>query len=301
MKRTAPRTRRLGFNDEARRYRIPEPERQFVAPPRVANCDTLDDLVEHARKEGATHVAVDGSGGSEMAWIFFPTGDPQYPYEEARARRRGGYWHYEGPGERDKVRKLLSSTKTIEKWQEDRRSRRAPSMRETTHHVADFNSLDDLIGHAQRELGATHVSGDGANTQLYFPRGGQHPYEAATVWRKGGYWHAQGPGARSGVTRLPQGAQPIAGGHQRAAEARPSGRMTLGQAKSQLAQHGMTIIKTEAGDYRVRPRGARGDDEGYFTDDLDDAVRTGIHMASRGRTAETSHRSVYGPHGRGGR
>jgi len=79
------------------------------------------------------------------------------------------------------------------------------------HVVRDFNTLPDLINHAARDLGATHTSGSDAHTKIYFPRGGQHPYEEATVWRKSGYWHAQGPGARTGVARLPAGAKPIAG------------------------------------------------------------------------------------------
>lgn len=86
--------------------------------------------------------------------------------------------------------------------------------------VADFNTLDDLISHAARDLGATHASGDEANTKLYFPRGGQFPYEEATVWRKNGYWHAQGPSARTGIARLPSDARSIGGrSERRAAEA----------------------------------------------------------------------------------
>jgi len=86
--------------------------------------------------------------------------------------------------------------------------------------VNDFNTLSDLVTHAARDLGATHTSGSDAHTKIYFPRGGQHPYEEATVWRKSGYWHAQGPGARTGVAGLPAGARPIAGHARRAAEPR---------------------------------------------------------------------------------
>jgi hypothetical protein len=83
--------------------------------------------------------------------------------------------------------------------------------------VADFNTLDDLIAHARDELGATHASGAEARTKLYFPRGGQ--YEEATVWRKEGYWHAQGPGSRNGVSKLPSDARSIrTQGGRRAAE-----------------------------------------------------------------------------------
>ncbi len=54
----------------------------------------------------------------------------------------------------------------------------------------------------------------------------------------------------------------------------------LTAARAKLSAHGMLIQKTEWGDFRVYPRGS-GPDEGYFTDDLDDAVATGISM-SRG-------------------
>jgi len=97
-------------------------------------------------------------------------------------------------------------------------SRETPTLE--SHRVADFTSLDDLIAHAHHELGATHVVVAGAHTQIFFRRGGQYPYEAAKVWRKGGYWHAEGPGARTGVKTLPKDAQPIEveGGGRRAAE-----------------------------------------------------------------------------------
>lgn len=74
--------------------------------------------------------------------------------------------------------------------------------------VADFSTLPELIKHARSDLGATHVAGNGAETRVYFPRGdGQ--YEEATVWQKGNYWHATGPGARQVVRSLPRGAQPL--------------------------------------------------------------------------------------------
>jgi hypothetical protein len=91
--------------------------------------------------------------------------------------------------------------------------------------VADFNSLDDLITHARDELGATHVLDVGTGSQreviLFFPRGGQHPYEMARTWRKGSYWHAEGPGSRTGVEGIPRGAKAIAPQEmRRASEAR---------------------------------------------------------------------------------
>lgn len=94
--------------------------------------------------------------------------------------------------------------------------------------VADFNTLPDLISHAANDLGATHISGEGAHTKIYFPRGGQYPYEEATVRRKAGYWHADGPHARAGVERLPADAMPIARARGRRAAEAPRGR---GRAK----------------------------------------------------------------------
>lgn len=81
------------------------------------------------------------------------------------------------------------------------------------HHVADFNTLDDLIRHARDELGATHVEPehDTYGTRIYFPRkDGQ--YEVANTWQKAGYWHATGPGSREIVRRPPMGAQSIVKG-----------------------------------------------------------------------------------------
>lgn len=80
-----------------------------------------------------------------------------------------------------------------------------------THHVADFNTLDDLIAHARDELGATHVLFVDEEVHLYFPRQ-EGTYEKAEIWQKDGYWHAQGPGARTIVQKPPSNAQPIGGG-----------------------------------------------------------------------------------------
>lgn len=54
--------------------------------------------------------------------------------------------------------------------------------------------------------------------------------------------------------------------------------MTLKQAKAELEVLGMTIRK-EAGEYRVNEKGGK-EATAYYTDDLDDAVRTGREMAS---------------------
>lgn len=110
----------------------------------------------------------------------------------------------------------------------DPSTRKAPSTaREAAgHHVADFNTLDDLIRHARDELGATHVEPehDTYGTRLYFPRkDGQ--YEVANTWQKAGYWHATGPGSREIVRHLPRGAQAIAGRTGRQAPGRRRGEV----------------------------------------------------------------------------
>ncbi len=93
--------------------------------------------------------------------------------------------------------------------------------REAHHVVRDFSTLPDLVKHAKSDLGATHVSGQGAETRIYFPLGSGQ-YEEATVWQKGNYWHATGPGARQRVAKPPRDAKPITqqgrGGRRRLAE-----------------------------------------------------------------------------------
>jgi hypothetical protein len=76
-----------------------------------------------------------------------------------------------------------------------------------THHVADFNTIPEIIAHAQQE-GATHVKTVDGETKIYFPRqDGQ--YEEACVWTEGGYWHTHAPGNRVVLGCLPPGAEPI--------------------------------------------------------------------------------------------
>ena len=118
------------------------------------------------------------------------------------------------------------------------------------HQVADFNTIDDLTAHAARELGATHVLIAGPETRLYFPRGGQYPYEEARVRRSAGYWHAEGPGARSGVSHLPSKARPIAPSGRRAAETpQPSAEAgadkLLKKAKSAGEQYARDQIESD--------------------------------------------------------
>lgn len=101
-------------------------------------------------------------------------------------------------------------------WKAERRANEAGTI------VRDFSTLPEIIEHARREGGATHVKVAGVSTTIYYPQGSQ--YEEAKVWRQGGYWHGQAPGDRTVVARLPAGALSIddylARGWRRTAEAR---------------------------------------------------------------------------------
>jgi hypothetical protein len=72
----------------------------------------------------------------------------------------------------------------------------------------------------------------------------------------------------------------------RAAE---GGKMTPATARAKLAAVGYMIQKTDYDDYRVYPKGNRDPNIGYHTDDLDDAVMTGLHMAGRAVATERPH------------
>jgi hypothetical protein len=122
------------------------------------------------------------------------------------------------------------------------RSRR---LRATRRVVADFNTLPELIEHAKTVDGASHILILGTQVKLYFPLDNGR-YDVGTVWQEHGYWHAPAKSARTVVTRLPAGAEPI-GSHtqrvgRRAGEARrrrePTGPSITGamQLADELSQ-----------------------------------------------------------------
>lgn len=79
----------------------------------VADFDTLPDIVAHAQaQDGATHVVVNASG--TMAWLFFPLASGKYA--EARVRHERGYWHAEGPADRDTIDRLPRGAMPIESY-----------------------------------------------------------------------------------------------------------------------------------------------------------------------------------------
>lgn len=54
--------------------------------------------------------------------------------------------------------------------------------------------------------------------------------------------------------------------------------ITLKNAKKELAAYGMVITKRDAGEYRVNFKGGQ-ESTAYYTDDIDDAVNTGVVMS----------------------
>jgi hypothetical protein len=171
------------------------------------------------------------------------------------------------------------------------------------HHVADFNTLDDLIAHARDELGATHVVVDQANTKLYFPRGGQHPYEEASVWRKSGYWHAQGPGARTGVHELPEEVQPIGGGQaeRRAAEVArkqdPTGGYGEANVKRWMRSHVAEYVDPLTGEVNTTKLAEGAAYEANRSEWLDDSTHPIWDWAlEEAERYERAHRGAPGRH-----
>ena len=90
-----------------------------------------------------------------------------------------------------------------------------PHVRSRHRRVADFNTLPALIEHAKTTDGATHILVLGRLVKLYFPTIDGR-YEEGVVWQQNGYWHAPAQSARTVVSRLPAGADPIGSGSQRA-------------------------------------------------------------------------------------
>jgi hypothetical protein len=158
------------------------------------------------------------------------------------------------------------------------------------HHVADFNTLDDLIAHARDELGATHVLVDDANTKLYFPRDdsrNSRPYEEASVWQKDGYWHAQGPGARTRVAQLPEEVQPIGGGRaeRRAAESSGStGHLTPRQIQDFRNGFVEGYREGRHGETEVDGRPASPEDA--------EGIRLGLLAGARYRQGDSSAKTI---------
>jgi hypothetical protein len=75
----------------------------------VSDFSSLEALVAHAQREGATHVLVAGWNSR----IYYPHG---HGYEEARVFHRAGYWHSEAPSDRTVIERLPNGAEPIETY-----------------------------------------------------------------------------------------------------------------------------------------------------------------------------------------
>ncbi len=120
---------------------------------RVADFNTLDDLLTHARQEGATrYLQID-----DETHIYFQRRDGSY--EKAEAWQKDGYWHTQAPGSRAIVRKPPQGAKPIE----------------GTHAAEDHRerSLDRLYGHTRgRDPYPFPSDRDRGISKLYGPKSG---------------------------------------------------------------------------------------------------------------------------------
>lgn len=165
---------------EMRYPKLEPPEPHFVSPRESSDTIQIAPDVEVRRmgpiERGARYRHVDG-------WAVFVDGREQQPWMPKR--------------------EAVAVAKDIV-------ARGLPNVRETSHRVADFNTLDDLLAHARQE-GATHYLQIDDETHIYFQRR-DGAYEKAEAWQKDGYWHTQAPGSRAVVRKPPPGAKAIGGG-----------------------------------------------------------------------------------------
>jgi len=111
------------------------------AEHRVADFNTLDDLIEHARKEGATHVYKGHKswGDPNEAYLYFPRGDGSY--EEAGVYNERGYFHVPAQTSRGTVPQLPRNAYPIKNPRWEQRSVDLSESRETASNATRFKHL----------------------------------------------------------------------------------------------------------------------------------------------------------------
>ena len=151
----------------------------------VRDFSSRQEIVEHARQEGATHVVAFGSGVT----LYFPRGGK---YEEARVWKEHGYWHAPGPGARVVVDRLPQGAEPIESHLGRAGGRRAAeSPRRGGHAVRDYEAVD---GHGRRiagpfrDYGEAKREADRSGGYVQFSTGRPPPMagEASVGRRRGG-------------------------------------------------------------------------------------------------------------------
>jgi len=111
------------------------------AEHRVADFDSLDDLIKHARKEGATHVYKGHKswGDPNEAYLYFPRGDGSY--EEAGVYNERGYFHVPAQTSRGTVPQLPRNAYPIKDSRWEQRSVDLSESRETASDATRFKHL----------------------------------------------------------------------------------------------------------------------------------------------------------------
>jgi len=91
--------KRADCGEDRLRYRKPgrAPQHHVMPPAGMRDFNSLTAIIEHARKEGATHVHV--AGGHTK--LYYPASGGEY--EEAKVWRAEGYWHSQAPSDRTLV------------------------------------------------------------------------------------------------------------------------------------------------------------------------------------------------------
>lgn len=139
-------------------------------PPRqhaVRDFNTLPEVIEHAKKEGATHVVAFGSA----ATLYFPRRGGGY--EEARLYRERGYWHAPAESARRAVDRLPREAQAIDAYLANQHGRRAAEVRGARAPLVrgKFYVVDSITGEvvagpfdtraqAERDRRESNVAGD---------------------------------------------------------------------------------------------------------------------------------------------
>lgn len=171
-------------------------ERRRVGPRRtVADFNTRQDLIEHERAVGATHVLAIGSGVT----LFYPTRGRQY--EENRAWKERGYWHGRAPSDRVVVDRLPAGAEPIESFLSRAGGRRAAA---ESRQVRDYIAVDNRgkrIAGPSKDYDAMKRDADRAGGYVQFSMGVSET--ARTRGAHGGRrWRSQSPGAQYAENQL---------------------------------------------------------------------------------------------------
>jgi hypothetical protein len=151
-----------GKNSVRRTHKLPTAryrETREAGGHRVADFNTLDDLIAHARGEGATHVLhVD-----DEVHLYFLRRDGSY--EKSEVWQKDGYWHTQGPGSRVVVRKPPENAQPI------KGQRGAAEARGIVRDYEAVDSRDRLIAGPFKSYGDAKDAAGPAGAVRFVPKG----------------------------------------------------------------------------------------------------------------------------------